>query len=274
MKIVRYKIDKSIKYGALSGNEVIELRGSVYSMFRQTFIKHSVSDIQILCPVKPNQIWGPKYNLQKSDEGYITTEYGLDPWLKGSNAICGPNESIVIENNLFNKIGVTSSLVAVIGKQCKKINSKNISKYILGYTCGIDVASKRTEPNKSTRWRAKSSDNFSPVGPYLETEFDVQRFSVAMDINGSKIQRFTVADLPYSPYEIVSQISQEATLQPGDLVFLGGPEPYTSVQYGDEVSCSIEGIGVLHSRMVEEYVSKRPTEVTLGQQTRQRKLVI
>ena len=121
MKIVRFKMGKSIKHGLLDEDSVIELRGNIYSMFRQTVIKHPLSDVEIVCPVHPNQIWGPKYNLVSENEGYVVKEYGMDPWLKGSNSICGPNEPVIIEHDLFNEIGVTTSLVAVIGKQCKKI---------------------------------------------------------------------------------------------------------------------------------------------------------
>ena len=125
MKLIRFKVNKSVKYGVLAEDSVIELRGNVYTMFRQTFIKHLLAEVEVVCPVRPNQIWGPKYNMAMGDGGYVVREYGIDPWLKGSNAICGPNEAVMIENDLFSRLGVTTSLVAVIGKQCKKINAKN-----------------------------------------------------------------------------------------------------------------------------------------------------
>ena len=274
MKIVRFKMGKSIKHGLLDEDSVIELRGNIYSMFRQTVIKHPLSDVEIVCPVHPNQIWGAKYNLVSENEGYVVKEYGMDPWLKGSNSICGPNEPVIIEHDLFNEIGVTTSLVAVIGKQCKKINHKNVSKYILGYTCGIDVASKRISKDGKTSWKAKSSDNFSPIGPYIETNFDINNFTVTMEINGDMIQTFTQNDLPYSPEEIVSYICQQGTLQPGDLVFIGGPEPYSPVCYKDEVSCSIDGIGILTNSMVEGYLANKSGNPQSSKQFFQGKLVI
>lgn len=274
MKLVRFKMGKSIKHGVITGDSVIEVRGNIYSMFRQTFIKHLISDIEILCPVRPNQIWGLKYNLTPVQDGYVVHEYGIDSWLKGSNAICGPNNPIVIENDLFHRLGVTVSLVAVIGKQCKKITPKNISKYILGYTCGIDVVSKRTDKNGETNWKTKSSDNFSPIGPHIETDFDINNFAVTMAINGNTTQQFTQSDLPYTPEQIVSQICQDATLQPGDLVFVGGPEPYGPICYNEEVSCSIDGIGTLISTMVEEYSSKTASTAKSSNQAFQSKLII
>ena len=274
MKLIRFKVNKSVKYGVLAEDSVIELRGNVYTMFRQTFIKHLLAEVEVVCPVRPNQIWGPKYNMAMGDGGYVVREYGIDPWLKGSNAICGPNEAVMIENDLFSRLGVTTSLVAVIGKQCKKINAKNVSKYILGYTCGIDVASKRVSKEGGTTWKAKSADNFSPVGPCIETDFNADKFSVTMEINGNVVQTFKGFDLPYSPQEMVSYISQQATLQPGDLVFVGGPEPYAPVLYEDVISCSIDGIGVLTNSMVEEYSSKKNGSMDSSQQFFQGKLVI
>ena len=274
MKLIRFKVNKSVKYGVLAEDSVIELRGNVYTMFRQTFIKHLLAEVEVVCPVRPNQIWGPKYNMVMGDEGYVVREYGIDPWLKGSNAICGPNEAVMIENDLFSRLGVTTSLVAVIGKQCKKINAKNVSKYILGYTCGIDVASKRVSKEGGTTWKAKSADNFSPVGPCIETDFNADKFSVTMEINGNVVQTFKGSDLPYSPQEMVSYISHQATLQPGDLVFVGGPEPHAPVLYEDVISCTIDGIGVLTNSMVEEYSSKKNGSMESSQQLFQGKLVI
>ena len=63
MKLIRFKVNKSVKYGVLAEDSVIELRGNVYTMFRQTFIKHLLAEVEVVCPVRPNQIWGPKYNM-------------------------------------------------------------------------------------------------------------------------------------------------------------------------------------------------------------------
>ena len=73
---------------------------------------------------------------------------------------------------------------------------------------------------------------------------------------------------------MVSYISQQATLQPGDLVFVGGPEPYAPVLYEDVISCSIDGIGVLTNSMVEEYSYKKNGSMESSQQLFQGKLVI
>ena len=108
MKLVRFKLKNTIKYGVLTENSVIEIRGNIYTMFRKTSYEYDLDDIEILCPVKARQIWGPTKNGRSSD-GVIETneEVILDPWLKGSNAICGPNAPVIVENDLFSGVHIT-----------------------------------------------------------------------------------------------------------------------------------------------------------------------
>jgi 2-keto-4-pentenoate hydratase/2-oxohepta-3-ene-1,7-dioic acid hydratase in catechol pathway len=255
MKLVRFKLKNTIKYGVLTDNSVIEIRGNIYTMFRKTSYEYDLDDIEILCPVKARQIWGPTKNGTSSD-GVVETDGKviLDPWLKGSNAICGPNAPVIVENDLFSGVHITGSVVAVIGKECKKINSNNISKYILGYTCGIDISKKEWFDNDETQWRAKSSDNFSPVGPWINTEFNTEDFNVTISVNDIPVQQFSNQDLICKPQEVVSYICQQITLKPGDMVFIGGQNSVIPVWCGDNISCEIPGLGRLGNQLVKEYV--------------------
>ena len=54
--------------------------------------------------------------------------------------------------------------------------------------------------------------------------------------------------------EIVSYISQQVTLRPGDLVFSGSTGVTVALKPGDKVQVEIPSIGVLHNTVEAEAV--------------------
>ncbi|GIS81667.1 MAG: hypothetical protein CM1200mP15_02990 [Dehalococcoidia bacterium] len=57
--------------------------------------------------------------------------------------------------------------------------------------------------------------------------------------------------------EIVSCISQQVTLRPGDLVFSGATGVTIAIKPGDKVEVDIPGIGVLENNVELEFDSRR-----------------
>ena len=113
-------------------------------------------------------------------------------------------------------------VVAVIGKQCRRVAPDQAGRYILGYTCGNDVSERTWQKEDRTLWRAKGSDTFSPVGPWIETDVDPQQLELLVKLNGQEMSRSKTSSMIFPFSGIVSYISQHATLYPGDLVFSGG----------------------------------------------------
>ena len=69
-------------------------------------------------------------------------------------------------------------------------------------------------------------------------------------MNGDVKQDGTTADMLLDVAACVSWVSQTMTLLPGDVVLTGTPAGVGSLQVGDEVTVSIEGIGSLSTRIV------------------------
>jgi 2-keto-4-pentenoate hydratase/2-oxohepta-3-ene-1,7-dioic acid hydratase in catechol pathway len=55
----------------------------------------------------------------------------------------------------------------------------------------------------------------------------------------------------FNVYEIVSFISRNLTLSPGDVVLTGTPGGVGPVSHGDEIEVEIEEIGVLKNPVVD-----------------------
>ena len=92
--------------------------------------------------------------------------------------------------------------------------------YILGYACGNDVSERAWQKDDWTFWRAKGSDTFAPVGPWIETDINPQALEMIVRLNGEEVQHGHTEEMLFTFTEIVSYISQQITLQPGDPDFL------------------------------------------------------
>ena len=133
----------------------------------------------------------------------------------------------------------------MIGKTCRRVTPQEASKYILGYTCGNDVSERSWQKDDWTFWRAKGSDTFAPVGPWIETDVEPQKLEMIVRVNGEEMQRGRTEEMLFTFAEIVSYISKQVTLRPGDLVFSGSTGTTIALNDGDMVEVEIPAIGVL-----------------------------
>jgi 2-keto-4-pentenoate hydratase/2-oxohepta-3-ene-1,7-dioic acid hydratase in catechol pathway len=147
--------------------------------------------------------------------------------------------------------------VAVIAKACRRVTPLQASKYILGYTCGNDVSERGWQKEDRTQWRAKGADSFAPVGPWVETGADPQRLEMIVRVNGREVQHGCTKDMLFSFTQIVSYISQQVTLRPGDLVFSGSSGATGALHPGDVVEVEIPGVGLLRNPVVAEFDSTK-----------------
>ena len=96
---------------------------------------------------------------------------------------------------------------------------------------------------RSHQWcRAKSFDTFTPLGPYIETKIDPNDLTIQLFQNGQLRQNSNTAQLIFNPYQLVSFISMQMTLQPGDVVLTGTPSGVGPIQSGDRLEVRIQGL--------------------------------
>jgi 2-keto-4-pentenoate hydratase/2-oxohepta-3-ene-1,7-dioic acid hydratase in catechol pathway len=93
--------------------------------------------------------------------------------------------------------------------------------------------------------RAKGCDSFGPVGPAIATGLDWSALRVKVALNGRVRQDYPLNDMILPPARIVSLISQEMTLRPGDVIACGTSVGALPMRAGMTVEVTIEGIGTL-----------------------------
>jgi 2-keto-4-pentenoate hydratase/2-oxohepta-3-ene-1,7-dioic acid hydratase in catechol pathway len=85
-------------------------------------------------------------------------------------------------------------------------------------------------------------------GPVVATGLDPLQLSVRTVLDGQERQNYPVADMVFPPARLVSLISQDMTLEPGDVIACGTSIGVGSMKAGSTVAVTIDGIGTLVNR--------------------------
>jgi 2-keto-4-pentenoate hydratase/2-oxohepta-3-ene-1,7-dioic acid hydratase in catechol pathway len=121
---------------------------------------------------------------------------------------------------------------------------------IFGYTIANDVSARDLQV-KDNQWaRAKGSDTFCPLGPWIETDLDSANQNITTAVNGVVLQRGNTGEMTYQVPAIIEYISSFTTLLPGDVILTGTPAGVGTLKPGDDVTVTIDGIGTLRNRVV------------------------
>jgi 2-keto-4-pentenoate hydratase/2-oxohepta-3-ene-1,7-dioic acid hydratase in catechol pathway len=95
----------------------------------------------------------------------------------------------------------------------------------------------------------KGCDGFLPVGPWIRTDLDPKKLNIETFVNGVRVQAGAGKDMKFSVAEVVSFVSRAITLEPGDLISLGSPQPKPKLSPGDIVEVRVDGLRCLRNRI-------------------------
>jgi 2-keto-4-pentenoate hydratase/2-oxohepta-3-ene-1,7-dioic acid hydratase in catechol pathway len=131
---------------------------------------------------------------------------------------------------------------------------------IFGYTCVNDItaADVLNENPDFAQWcRSKSFDTFGALGPVIATELACGETRLTTKLDGNLRQNYPLSDMIFSPAHLVSQISQDMTLLPGDVIACGTSVGVGSMRDGSRVEVEIEGIGRLANVLTADVPTAR-----------------
>jgi 2-keto-4-pentenoate hydratase/2-oxohepta-3-ene-1,7-dioic acid hydratase in catechol pathway len=243
MRIARYLAHGQVSYGAVEGDSVHQLSASPFESFTVTDHIHPISDVQLLAPTEPTKILaiGLNYSSHLHDRPGPTEPM---VFYKTPTSMIGPDDTIIRPKGT-EKLDAEGELVIVIKDRCRNVSKADAMNHILGYTCGNDVSARDWQRDDRNWWRAKSSDTFSPAGPYIQTEMDPHNVRLTTRINGNEVQGESTSFLIFDIPALMEWTTQFVTLEPGDLIYTGTPGEPGEMKDGDVCEVEIEGIGVL-----------------------------
>jgi 2-keto-4-pentenoate hydratase/2-oxohepta-3-ene-1,7-dioic acid hydratase in catechol pathway len=195
----------------------------------------------------------------------FTEEVPKEPILfpKTPNVLIGPEEPIIIPSFLLDygfedlRTDYEAELAVIMGKKCRNVTADEAFEYIMGYTCMNDVSQRNIQTGDRSGWfRGKSLDTFGPVGPQVVLHEDIgnpQDLRIQCRLNGKTVQDANTAQMIFPVAEVISFISKNFTLMPGDVIATGTPSGVGPIHHGDTVEIEIGKIGILSNPVVEEW---------------------
>lgn len=207
-----------------------------------------LANVTLLAPVAPGKFIGLWNNFKAAAEknGNEHPEHPLY-FFKANTSVCGPAATVVLPDSA-GRVVFEGELGIVIGKTCKDIGPAEAKDAIFGYTCVNDFTSLtilNADPSFPQWTRAKSFDGFGVVGPVIETEVEWRDLTITVLVNERQRQSYPAADMILSPEQIVSCLSRDMKLNPGDLIACGTSIGAAPVKPGMVVEVVIDGIGKL-----------------------------
>ncbi len=258
MRWARYISDGKTFYGIYENEEINEVRGSPFEGYTLSNIKHKISDVKLLAPVIPPTFYAAGINYERHIREAAEI-LGRDPILpekadigyRAANAIIAHDEPILIPKDATEKIQYEAELVVVIGKEVKNVSRENSLECILGYTIGNDVSERTWQAQDRTMWRAKNTDTFKPMGPWIETNVDLDQMETSVALNNKELIKFKTNSMIFGVEEYIHQITKYLTLHPGDVIWMGTDGASPNMSHGDICEITITGIGTLRNSIIK-----------------------
>ena len=248
---LRFQAGDAEFFGTLEGDLVTAWSGNLFDAPVRTDNQFPLADVKVLPPCRPPKMIGLWNNFHERavKEGLHIPEHPLY-FIKTSNCFAGQGAPIVRPAGYHGTIVFEAELGIVIGKRCAAIDEAHALDAVFGYTCVNDVTARdllKLDPAFVHWTRAKSFDSFGVFGPVITTGLDPATLHVKAIISGVERQNYPVTDMIFSPAQIVSRISHDMTLEPGDVIACGTSVGVVALQDGDQVVVEIDGIGRLEN---------------------------
>jgi 2-keto-4-pentenoate hydratase/2-oxohepta-3-ene-1,7-dioic acid hydratase in catechol pathway len=253
MRIIRYQYkNETPRYGWIYQDKVGEIDGNIYSEYRRLEAKILLTEVKLLAPAQPGKIIcvGRNYAEHAKELGNDVPKVPLI-FLKPPSSVIGPGDAIILPPQ-SQQVEHEGELVAVIGTRGRNITAEQARQHILGYTIGNDVTARDLQKSDGQWTRAKGFDTFCPIGPWIDTDFDISDALIICKVSGQPRQMASTRDMVFNVGTLVAFVSSVMTLEPGDILFTGTPAGVGTMRDGDEVVVEIEGLGSLSNPVRKE----------------------
>ena len=257
MKLCRFQLktggaaQAEVLQGMISGETVRQVSGDFFGKWEVTSRSWPLAEVKLVPPVAPSKIvclgrnyldHAAEFNNQPPKEPLI--------FLKPPSSLLAPEDAIVLLPEV-QRIDYEGELAVIIGRECHGLrDGVDLKPYIAGYTLLNDVSARDYQAFDKQWTRAKAFDTFCPLGPAIETEFDVSRGTIETLLNGVRKQYAPFTDMLFPIDVIIPWISRVMTLLPGDVIATGTPAGVGPIKAGDVVEIVVPGVGSLRNPAV------------------------
>jgi 2-keto-4-pentenoate hydratase/2-oxohepta-3-ene-1,7-dioic acid hydratase in catechol pathway len=249
----RFRTGDRVGFGRFENGHILVHEGAMLDAPRPSGERLAPGTFSLLSPCLPSKIvalWN-NFHALAAKLGKTAPSHPLF-FIKSATSVAAPDAPIRRPAGYAGKIVFEGELGIVIGKHAKDVPLHEAGDCIFGYTCVNDVTAMDLlfENADFPQWgRSKSFDTFGCLGPVIAVDFDSAAARLITRVDGVERQNYPLSDMIFSPRELVSRISHDVTLLPGDVIACGTSLGVGSIKEGATVDVSIEGIGSLQNTL-------------------------
>lgn len=259
MRWINYSLPGgSPSYGILDDERIREVRGSPFGHHDPTGQIHRLVDVRIEVPFVPRTFYAAGLNYVKHIREYaelsgttINVPSRAEIGYRAVNALIAHNQPVVIPLDA-TQIEYEGEICVVIGRQAKHLSEADAMSCVLGFTIGNDVSERSWQKSDRTFWRSKNTDTFKPMGPWIETDVDLDAAETTVRVNGQATTHYQTNDMLFGIPHFIHAMTRYLTLYPGDVIWMGTDGKSPNLKPGDRVDVEITGIGTLSNPFVAE----------------------
>ena len=257
MRWARFKHDGAAIYGIVEDDTIEAVEGTPFDEYRRTGERHPFDAITWLAPVFPPTFYC--VGLNYADHIVMEAKLrGVEPVLpvkpdvgyRAPNALVGHRAPIVLPPDTTDRVEYEGELACVVGRTAKHLTRDDALECLLGFTIGNDVSERSWQAKDRTLWRAKNTDTFKPMGPWIETDFDLDAAVTRVRVNSRQVVEFRTGAMIFGVVDYLVEITKYITLHPGDVLWMGTEGHADPIRAGDTVDIEITGIGTLSNPVV------------------------
>ncbi len=272
MKLVSYEEKGVSKVGELIDGQIYEILNCNTMIelieedqeWRKSEAPVDLGEVELLAPI-PNPIrnvlcLGKNYKDHAIEMKDKISEEVFIPKLpiyftKMASEIIGTGAMIDSYSKHLSSLDYEVELAVIIGKKCKDVAARDVKNCIFGYSVGNDVSMRELQMDHFQWFKGKSLDTHTVLGPVIVTADSIEyppALGIKAYVNDELRQDSNTKHLIFDLDFIISDLSRDVTLLPGDIILTGTPAgvgmgftPPKYLKSGDVVKCEIENIGEL-----------------------------
>ena len=256
MRWIRYSHGGKTAYGIREGDRIAGVAGDPFGGYTRTTERLALEAVKIEVPVVPPTFYCVGLNYAEHVRSAAALRHTTpqlpqrpDVGYRAANALIAHGEAVVVPADA-SEVQYEGELVVVIGKRAKNLSEAEALSCVLGYSIGNDVSERVWQKSDRTLWRAKNTDTFKPMGPWIETDVDLDAMETRVRVNGAQTTRFATNAMLFGVATYISTMTRYLTLYPGDVIWMGTDGTSPNLKAGDVVEIEITGIGTLSNAFV------------------------
>jgi 2-keto-4-pentenoate hydratase/2-oxohepta-3-ene-1,7-dioic acid hydratase in catechol pathway len=227
-------------YGELRGDEVHRLAQPYWIQVAPTGEVLPLASVQIDIPVAPSKLIAVGLNYADHIAEMKRDKLGAPLiWFKAPSSFLAHLGVIEIAFP-GHRTDFEVELAVVIGIRTKNVSAEDALRHAFGYTVALDITDRDLQKQEKQFGRCKSFDTYTPIGPFVYADTELDDVSLQLWQNGELRQSTRTRQMIHSVAEIISFTSQSLTLLPGDVILTGTPAGVGPIQSGDQLEAEID----------------------------------